>query len=124
MSPQDKDLGYVWDIYDACVEVMEFMNKIPYAEYERHKMLRSAVERKLEIVGEAVNRIRKEFRERYPHVAWRNAIGLRNILIHEYGAVRHEIIYTIATRHIPSLMEQMKAILGEHHELGPREPSP
>lgn len=54
-------------------------------------MLRSAVERKLEIIGEAAKNIRTDFKQRYADVAWHKAIGLRNILTHEYGAVRHEI---------------------------------
>lgn len=44
MSPEDRDLGYMWDIYDACGEVMEFTNKVTYAEYECNKLLRSAVD--------------------------------------------------------------------------------
>ena len=111
MSPEDKDLAYVSDIYDACAELTEFTHGADFAEYQRNKMLRSAVERKLEIVGEAANKISKKFCDRYPNIAWRKAIGLRNVLIHEYGAVRHEIVYVIATRHIPVLMKQMKDIL-------------
>lgn len=117
MTPQDKDLGYVWDIYDACGEIAEFLAGVTYTDYERNKMLHSAVERKLEIVGEAAKHIRREFQERYPHAAWSKAIGLRNILIHEYGGIRHEVIYGIATHHVPALLQQMKQILAEHNVL-------
>ena len=117
MSPEDRNLGYVWDIYDACSEAIEFMNKVDYASYERNKMLRSAIERKLEIIGEAAKNISIDFRGRYEEVAWSRAIGLRNILAHEYGAVRHEIIYAIAIHHIPVLFEQAKKILAQHNAL-------
>ncbi len=79
--------------------------------------MRYAVERKLEVIGEAANHIQKEFRERYPDVAWHKAISLRNILIHEYGEIKREVIYSIAKHNIPALLEQMKLILKEHHEL-------
>ena len=117
MSHEDRDLGYVWDIYESCGEIIEFLGSLPYVEYERNKILRYAIERKLEIIGEAANRIRKEFREQSAHVAWRKAIGLRNVLIHEYGEVRHEIIYSIAKHNVPILLEQMKQILKERNEL-------
>ncbi len=117
MSPEDRDMGYVWDIYDACADTIEFMGKIKYVDYERNKMLRSAVERKLEIIGEAAKKIQVDFKQRYAIIEWHKAIGLRNILAHEYGAVRHEIIYAIVTRNIPTLFEQMKNILTEHNEL-------
>ena len=116
MSPEDRDLGYIWDIYDSCKELMEFINKIDYENYTRNKMLRYAVERKLEIIGEASNRINKEFQQQYPNIFWQKMIGLRNILIHEYGEIRHEIIYSIVTNNIPVLFEQTKLILKEHNE--------
>ena len=105
----------MWDISDACGEIIEFMGKITYRDYENNKILRYAVERKLEIIGEASSRIRAEFKDKYPDVAWRKTVSLRNILIHEYGDVRHEIIYTIVMHNVPVLFEQMKRILKENN---------
>ncbi len=43
MSPEDRDLGYVWDIYESCEEVVEFMGDLAYPGYERNKILRLAM---------------------------------------------------------------------------------
>lgn len=34
MNPEDRDLGYVWDIYESCGEIIEFLGNLPYAKYE------------------------------------------------------------------------------------------
>ncbi|HEX7048049.1 MAG TPA: DUF86 domain-containing protein [Gammaproteobacteria bacterium] len=46
-----------------------------------------------------------------PHIPWRDIIGQRNILAHEYGQIDHEMIYRTAVRDIPVLAEQLRALL-------------
>lgn len=74
-------------------------------------MLRGAVERHIEIVGEAARRISQTTTEKHPEIPWRAIIGQRNVLAHEYDEVLHEAIWGIATRRIPELIVALKAIL-------------
>ena len=115
MSPEDKDLGYVWDMHDAASQAFIFSQGKLFEDYQRDKMLRLATERLIEIIGQAAKEISSEFREKYPHVPWIKIIGLRNILAHEYGEVKDEKIYLVAVRDIPFLVEQLKKILEENN---------
>lgn len=100
MSPRDKDLGYVWDMCDAASQVLEFPKGKSFEEYSGNKMLRLAVERLLEIIGQAGKEVSPELRDRYSDVPWARIVGLRNVLAHEYGEVKDEKIYLVATRDI------------------------
>lgn len=115
MSPQDRDLGYVWDIHDAACRVWEFSEGKSFEDYRRNKMLRLAVERLLEIAGQAAKGVSGEFRERYAAVPWTKIIGLRNILAHEYGEIKDEKVYLVATKDILPLINQLKLILKENN---------
>jgi uncharacterized protein with HEPN domain len=66
--------------------------------------MQSAVERQLGILGEGVRRISIEFQQLHPEIDWRNAINLRNILVHRYDQVRSEVIWNIVTGVLPSLL--------------------
>ena len=86
-------------------------------EYCQNKMMRLAVERLLEIIGQAAKEISEDFKEKHQDVPWRRIIGLRNILAHEYGEVKDEKIYLVATRDILPLMGQLKQILKNNNAL-------
>ena len=92
MSPKDRDLGCVWDMHDAARQALEFSEGRSFNDYCQNKMMRLAVERLLEIMGQAAKGVSSEFRERYSDVPWVKIIGLRNILAHEYGEVKDEKI--------------------------------
>ncbi len=66
-------------------------------------------ERCLEMIGEAARRVSSEFQEKHPEIPWREIIGQRNILAHEYGEIDYEILYRTAKEDIPALID----ILGE-----------
>ncbi len=76
-------------------------------------MLELALTHLLEIIGEAAARISEETQSRYPQIPWRQIIGLRNRLIHGYDVVDLDILWDIADQDLPSLIAELKAILGE-----------
>ena len=117
MSPNDRDLGYTWDMYDAASQVQEFSKGKLFLDYQRDKKLRLAIERSLEIIGQAAKGVSEDFRRRYPDVPWVKIIGLRNVLAHEYGEVKDEKIFLAMEKDIPVLTSQLKQILIEHDEL-------
>jgi uncharacterized protein with HEPN domain len=74
-------------------------------------MLRGAVERHLEIIGEAANRLSRGFRAAHPEIPWRGIIGQRNVLSHEYGDVDDIMIWKVVTDRIPELIHQLEQII-------------
>ena len=111
MSPQDRDLGYVWDMHEAACQVLEFSKGKSLKDYHENKMLRLAVERLMEILGQAAKEVSEEFKKQNSRLPWARIIGLRNVLAHEYGEIKDEKIYLVATRDILPLIEQLKQII-------------
>ncbi len=115
MSPMDRDLGCIWDMHDAALQVKEYAQDKPFEEYVQNKMLRHATERLLEIIGQAAKEVSQEFRNNHIDVPWAKIIGLRNILAHEYGEVKDEKVFFVASRDIVPLIDQLSKILKENN---------
>jgi uncharacterized protein with HEPN domain len=77
-------------------------------------MLRLAVERTLEIVGEAARRVSPGFRAAHPEIPWRDIISQRNILAHEYGIVDATRLWDTAREDTRTLIEALDRILPPH----------
>jgi uncharacterized protein with HEPN domain len=63
-----------------------------------------ALTRLIEIMGEAANHVSEETRARLSTIPWRNIVGMRNRVIHDYGNVNHDILWKTITEHIPILL--------------------
>jgi uncharacterized protein with HEPN domain len=57
MPPKEQEQSYLWDMQEAAREIITFMKDVKFAQFEQNKLLRSAVERQLLIIGEAANHI-------------------------------------------------------------------
>jgi len=77
MPPRDRDQSYLWDIREAGEEIVSFTKRVKYAEFERKKIIRYAVERQLLVIGEAANHISPQFRNKHPENPWTRIIALR-----------------------------------------------
>ena len=73
-------------------------------------MMHSACIRQLEIIGEAASRLSDELRRKSTNIEWREIIGLRNILIHDYFGVDLNIIWEIITNDLPKLNIQIRKL--------------
>lgn len=76
-------------------------------------VLAAALERFIEIIGEAASRVSEAERERHPEIPWRGIIGMRNRLVHGYAAVDHEVIWDVATGDLPGLVTALQTATGE-----------
>ena len=105
----------VWllDIDQSIDEIFEFLpKKRDFFEYKKDLKTKKAVERNLEIIGEAVRRILAEDRNFSIENA-RQIIGTRNRIIHDYDNISDEIIWTIVNRELPKLKEEVTSLLRE-----------
>jgi uncharacterized protein with HEPN domain len=113
MQPEVKNLAFLWDMLDAALAIQEFLQGKTFHDYQNDRMLRGAVERHLEIIGEAANRVSKAFQAAHPDIPWRRIIAQRHVLIHEYGEIRQELIWKVAAFYIPQLISGLKPLVSK-----------
>lgn len=110
MSRRIKKLYF--DIQTASKELIDFTKGKDYTEFHRNRLLQVAVEREFEIMGEAMNRILREFPEEaesIPNI--RRIIGMRNILVHGYDIVDRRILWDTIQSEIDALIDFTKGKL-------------
>src|SRR4030065_2197321 len=109
MRPDERDAAYIWDMLDSARTLHDFVTGVSFYNYSQDKKLRLAVERALEIIGEAARRVSEIYRQAHPEIPWQSIIAQRNVLAHEYGEIKQELIWKVATIRIPDLI----AFLGQ-----------
>ncbi len=105
---------YLMDVKLAIEEMESFFQDYPmrYDVFERDFLRRSAVERKTEIMGEAINRILKISPD-FPLPHAREIVNTRNRIIHGYDSVQPEFLWSLVVRHIPALKQDILKLLGD-----------
>ncbi|OAV66033.1 hypothetical protein Barb6XT_02148 [Bacteroidales bacterium Barb6XT] len=108
MREDAKDQTRLLHILEAIDNICEFTEGVSFNEYKSNKILRFAIIKNLEIVGEAAYLITKTFRSSYPEIEWDAMIGMRHVLVHGYYQIKDEIVWaTIQTELVP-LKEKIK----------------
>jgi uncharacterized protein with HEPN domain len=110
MQPNEDDMARLWDMLDAARVTIEFIDKKRFDQFMADRMLRNAVERNLEIIGEAAKHVSKAFRDSIQDIPWKAIIALRNIISHEYGEIKYERIWSLCTEQLPVLIHQLEVI--------------
>ncbi|HEY8667611.1 MAG TPA: DUF86 domain-containing protein [Tepidisphaeraceae bacterium] len=111
MPLNTRDAASLRDILDAAEIIAGYVAGRDWEQYQRDQMLRDAVERRVEIIGEAARRLSPEFRATTPQVPWRQVMATRNILAHDYDEVEDTIIWRIATFYVPELAGSIRPLL-------------
>lgn len=104
----------LWDARDAGEQATAFVDGRTLSDYEADPMLRSAVERQLIIVGEALNHLDRHFPEmagRVPNLS--EIIGFRNVLVHGYAVIDDQRVWQIATERVPGLIRVVAELIDE-----------
>jgi uncharacterized protein with HEPN domain len=111
--PRRDDL-YLSDILEAAQAIRLFIARLEQPDREGFvgdELVRSAVLQKLSVIGEAAARVSEETRLANPGVPWKQAQGMRNLLVHAYFSVDWDVVWTTATDSVPELARQVAQIL-------------
>ena len=103
------------DVLDATRSIERFRQGLDLAAFRADDLVRSGVERKLEIVGEALDRLSRDHPElasQIPDIG--RIIGFRNVLAHGYDVVDDEVVWDAVTTDLPELTASVEALLAEH----------
>jgi uncharacterized protein with HEPN domain len=99
------------DILDAIQARQDFTQGYNYESFVGDRKTRDAVVRNLEVIGEAVKKLSRSIKARYPQVEWKSIAGLRDVLIHDYFGVNYREIWAIVTEKIEPLREEIERII-------------
>jgi len=111
MLPDARDGGYLLDMLHHARGVDRAVQDRTLDEYTAEEDLRLAVERRIEIIGEAAGCVSREFKKAYPEIPWRKIVAQRNVLAHEYGEIQDDIMWRVATVSIPELIALLEPLV-------------
>jgi uncharacterized protein with HEPN domain len=103
-------LVHIDDIYDSIKAIQKYTFGLSRADFMASSEKQDAVIRRLEVIGEAANRLSDDFRSQYPEVPWSGIVGLRNVLIHEYDTIDLDRVWETIVK-IPQLEHQIRKVL-------------
>lgn len=106
--------AYLWDVRQAGGLIQQFIADTDFGSFSTSALVRSAVERQFEIIGEALSQLSKldpALAARVPE--HRRIIAFRNVLIHRYAALDEMQIWRVIHESLPSLIAAVEALLAE-----------
>lgn len=107
------DKARLLHIIDSIDYINSFLAGKQKEDFFNEPMLRFAIERQLEIIGEAANHLSQNLKESYPGIDWRKIVAFRNFLAHEYFGIDLELVWGITQNNIFELKVYVQKILSE-----------
>jgi len=106
--------AFLWDVREAAQAIRSFTVDLDAQAYAGSELVQAAVERKFEVIGEALNQLNRldaELAARIPDVP--QILAFRNQLIHGYATINPETVWNIAQNALPVLLSSVQALLDE-----------
>jgi uncharacterized protein with HEPN domain len=106
--------AFLWDVREAAQAILSFTAGLDVKDYVGNEMVQAAVERKFEVIGEALNQLAKldaAMAARIPDVP--QVVAFRNQLIHGYATINPDTVWNIVQNALPGLLSAVQALLDE-----------
>lgn len=104
----ENDVRRIEDILEFAAELEKCVDlgKLNFLE---NKMTARAMERIIELIGEAATAMSSEGRSEYPDIDWAGALGMRTWLAHAYHRINNDLLWKTATESVPEMVKKLKA---------------
>jgi len=114
MQPEERIRRTLEQMAEAARDIADFIRGADPDQFESQKLLRSAVERQIEIIGEGARRIPDDFRALHPEIEWRAIASQRNVVAHEYDDIRIDVIWKVSSIDVPALLLKLEKLLKDY----------
>jgi uncharacterized protein with HEPN domain len=112
MRPEVRKL--LFDVLEATRDIQGFVHGLEYTQYVADKMVQAAVERKFQIIGEALNRLKHLDDTVLTSIPEHGRIiSFRNVISHGYDVIEPELVWDAIQNHLPALKQVAEGLLGE-----------
>jgi len=101
---------FISHILESIELAEEYVRGKTLSDFTKSKKLQDSVIRRLEIMGEAVKNLPKDFTVKHSEIPWKEIAGMRDILIHEYFGVDLEMTWNVVEENLPDLKKKLLAI--------------
>ncbi len=104
------DAEFLNDMLEAINRINAYTEKISYEKFLQDIKTQDAVVRNLEIMGEAVKGVSRDFKKKYSRIPWKQLAGVRDRLIHQYFGVNYDIVWGIIKEELSDLIKEIKKV--------------
>lgn len=109
--PKRDDILLLKDISECGKNILKYTSGVTYEDFTVNQMMIDAVIRNLEIIGEASNILSDEMKRENPEVEWKQMTRFRNLLIHFYFGVDHEIVWNVVKNNLENNLDFIDQII-------------
>jgi uncharacterized protein with HEPN domain len=102
---------YVGHILDTCLQAQEILTGKSRTDYDREIVLRLALTHLVHVIGEAAQQVTQEFQASYPQIPWREIIGMRHRIVHDYLNVDEDVVWEVVKTNLPELVNIIETLL-------------
>ena len=106
-------IEYLRHILDECRFIISATSGITKEQLLEDEVMKRAIVRSLEIIGEATKKIPVDIKLKWHTVSWKNMAGMRDRLIHDYVGVNYSIVWNVVRNFIPELEKQIIAAIDD-----------
>jgi uncharacterized protein with HEPN domain len=104
---------FLQDILEAIEDIENFTNDVTFEDFAHNKEKIYAVQKAIELMGEAVKNVSDDIRSQYNHIPWRNIAGMRDKLSHQYWKVDLETVWKVVKDDLPQLKFMISQVIDD-----------
>jgi uncharacterized protein with HEPN domain len=113
MPMPERDRMYIGHMLDVAEQAVNRAVGVVRASYDADEDMRIILTYLVQVFGEAASHVSEDCKASYPEVPWRQIIGMRNRLVHDYMHVDFDVVWSVVTQDLPGLIPALRAVLGE-----------
>jgi uncharacterized protein with HEPN domain len=106
-----RDEACVLDMLIAARKIRAFTDGVTLDRFLRDELMQHGIMRLIEILGEAARHVSEDFKASHPEIPWRQLIGMRNRMVHEYFRVIPAKVWEVVEQELPSLIVRLEPIV-------------